>query len=61
MAQVTITIAMDNAAFDEEPASELARILRGAADGIEADGNCDRKLRDINGNVVGAMRFEEGG
>jgi hypothetical protein len=50
---VEITIAMDSAAFDDAPMTELARILREYADKIERDGEPSKKLRDINGNVVG--------
>lgn len=46
-----IKIEMANAAF-EEPASELARILRDLAKKIE-DGQTDCALRDVNGNTVG--------
>ena len=40
-----------NAAFEDGP-QELARILRGAADKVEA-GRPDAHLRDVNGNLVG--------
>lgn len=57
-----LTIHTDNAAFEGTPASEIARILRHAADRIEADdwtgigpdGNPTLLLRDANGNRVGA-------
>lgn len=35
---ITITIETDNAAFEDYPASEVARILRKLADDIERDG-----------------------
>lgn len=53
-----LTIETENAAFEETPASEIARILRGLAEKLERDGvpdgpdNCWR-LRDVNGNTVG--------
>ena len=63
---ITITINTDNAAFEDDPSSEVARILRqlidrltrgAAADDLqEADGI---KLRDINGNMVGSVSVEE--
>jgi hypothetical protein len=48
-----IEVTMDNAAFDE-PAFELARILRELANSIERNGiGCDKRLMDVNGNRVG--------
>ena len=54
----TCEIDMDNAAFEDGPATELASILRTVIACIEAGGeNKDGKpLRDINGNTVG--RFD---
>lgn len=56
---------MDNAAFEDEPASEAARILRAVADSVElrtpeepttaASGKCF----DLNGNSVGEWRVSE--
>lgn len=43
-----------NAAFEEMPGVEVARILRAAAAKLE-DGDLDFGLRDINGNRVGAV------
>ncbi len=48
-----ITVTMENAAFEDAPASELARILRELANKIERNGPDACKLRDINGNTVG--------
>jgi len=50
--KATITVQMDNAAFSDEPASELARILRDLAKHIE-NGDDHRRLMDFNGNHVG--------
>ena len=50
--QAIITIQMDNAAFADEPATELARILRELADAVE-NGSEGKRLLDINGNGVG--------
>lgn len=47
------SIDCDNAAFEEEPASELARCLRAVADAV-ADGDTSGSVRDINGNTVGS-------
>lgn len=52
-------IETGNAAFDDEPATELARILRGLADKIEADPLPYRALYDVNGNKVGECQISE--
>lgn len=41
-----------NAAFDYEPASEVARILRDIAQRVEAGADCGT-IRDHNGNTIG--------
>jgi CBS domain-containing protein len=43
---------MDNAAFEDDPLEEVARILRAVADRIES-GNDEGPVRDENGNTVG--------
>jgi len=48
-----IEIEMGNAAFEDDPAPELVRILRKLADDIESSGADTLPLRDINGNRVG--------
>lgn len=53
-----LTIETVNAAFDDAPASEIARILRDLADklerdGVPMDGRENWRLRDVNGNTVG--------
>lgn len=57
--KITITINTDNAAFEDESGSEVARILRELCNEIEGRdilGNDDgTNLRDINGNRVGVM------
>lgn len=55
----TLTIDCENSAFDEYPASEIARILRDAVAKVE-DGQTDARLFDCNGNRVGAFRVEDG-
>lgn len=63
MATFRITINTDNAAFEDDPAAEVARILHHEADRIEAfrpsfehategDG-----VLDINGNTVGTLEI----
>jgi len=51
--KATIKVQMDNAAF-EDPAVELARILRDLAKHVE-NGDTERRLMDINGNHVGTF------
>lgn len=50
---------LDNAAFEEAPAQEIARILRELAKDFEQSGMPGKggKLYDFNGNVVGSARF----
>lgn len=52
-----LLIETDNAAFDDHPATEIARILRETADKMER-GNFINKLRDVNGNTVGSIEWE---
>lgn len=51
----TIKVQMDNAAFEDSPSRELARILRRLADQVEA-GTKEVNLRDVNGNAVGTFK-----
>ncbi len=57
MEKIEITIETVNAAFEEQPASEIARILRRLADRFEHDGIIPDglPLRDINGNTCGRI------
>lgn len=51
-----LTVSLDNAAFTEGGAEELARILREEARRVAADGfPTERTLRDTNGNTVGRV------
>jgi hypothetical protein len=53
-----IDIGTGNAAFDGNPESEIARILRGLADRYESEGIADRvALYDANGNRVGKAEY----
>jgi len=56
MKQITIKIETINAAFEEAPEVEVARILTRVARELYmlADG---QKLRDINGNTCGLIRI----
>ena len=49
-------IDCDNAAFEDDYAAEVARILHHVARRLEA-GDTDGKLLDINGNTVGQFGF----
>lgn len=53
-----IEIETSNAAFEDHPSAETARILRELAHALER-GEAPTLLRDINGNVVGVV--ERGG
>lgn len=70
--RLTITIDMDNAAFEADAASEVRNVLAGVQwaisgmDGplggrlhLDRPGTC--QLRDSNGNTVGAAEVAEGG
>ena len=65
MSQITVKITTDNDAFKAEGgdqgAEEAARILRVAADAIEdcPNGEMEMSLRDINGNRVGFIKWED--
>jgi len=49
---ITITIDMDNAAFDEAPASEVSRVLYEIAREIEEGRLPPFKGEDANGNTI---------
>jgi len=49
----TITINCDNAAFEENPAIEISRILKEFSERLSEGALLDCKIRDVNGNVVG--------
>lgn len=55
MGRFTVRIDTTNAAFEDDPAPELVRILRDIAARIETGDTYDtfRNAVDINGNVVG--------
>lgn len=57
MERFTLRLDTDNDAFRDEPASEIARLLRDAARRVEA-GDAEGRLRDANGNTVGAFCVE---
>ena len=61
MAKLTITLELDGAAFDLEPGTEVARILRYLADTfhntlvLSPRGPEPMAVRDINGNTIGQV------
>lgn len=55
--KVSVSIETCNSAFDENGHLELSRILIGLAENI-ANNNKPSKLLDINGNVVGTVKYE---
>ena len=57
--KLTLEFEMDNAAFDDNPLTEAARILREAA-GMLDTGTDNGKLRDVNENTVGRFEVERG-
>ena len=54
-----LEIDCSNAAFEEEPEYEVARILRELADKLEADGSLAHPVFDFNGNRVGRSTVEQ--
>ncbi len=54
-------IETENDSFAEQPATELARILRALAKQIERDPARYIPLRDKNGNKVGECQITESG
>lgn len=59
MAKLTISIDMNNAAFEDDRRAELSRILFNYAYDLEQGANYTRKLKDINGNKVGETNLDE--
>jgi uncharacterized protein YbjQ (UPF0145 family) len=62
MATFRIELECDNAAFDDSPGHEIARILKRVASEILASGelypNSAQWIRDVNGNRVGTYKYE---
>ncbi len=54
-----LEIQTGNAAFQEIPEVEIARLLRQAAMSVEAGARCEN-LSDVNGNPVGFWRLDIG-
>jgi len=60
MAKFTLSIDCDNAAFGEDKAREVSRILFELAASISPGlmDDDDGKLRDVNGNTVGRWSYD---
>ena len=58
--QFRLTITCENAAFEDSPEAEIARILREVAVFLDAgiDFDAYKSLRDVNGNVVGTAALK---
>jgi hypothetical protein len=59
MEGIEILIATENAAFEDSPATELARILRHLAECFERDGIPPPRLLDSNGNTCGTVKIKQ--
>lgn len=55
--EIKIRIKIVNAAFQDMPEYEVARMLRELADKLES-GRQPGKLLDLNGNAVGSVEYE---
>ena len=53
---ITIRLKTDNAAFEDDQDAEIARILAEYLLTVGRFGFDSRKLRDINGNIVGTVK-----
>lgn len=55
---MAFSLAFDTsgAAFDDDPRGELVRIMRAAADALEAHGGAEGIVRDRDGYIVGRWR-----
>lgn len=54
--RLTLEIRMDNAAFDDQPLAEAARILSAVSVALD-QGDVPHKLFDANGNCIGHLRL----
>jgi hypothetical protein len=63
MATLRLTMKLDNSAFEAEPGTEAARILREVAEQVERqlvpDEHLYRLLFDANGNSIGAVKVTD--
>lgn len=56
--EFTVHIDCGNSAFQDAPATEIARILRTIANRVEA-GDLDGRVRDYNGNTCGHFEAKQ--
>lgn len=56
-----VKINVGNAAFQESPDGEVVRILRKLADQLESGHGYSSDIRDLNGNKVGKVGFDDKG
>jgi hypothetical protein len=49
-----------SAAFDDTPATEIARILRDIAKRVANNGDEQGRIHDVNGNGIGAWQYRHG-
>jgi len=54
-----VEIQCDNAAFEDDPACEVANILGKVRRAVEKDGSMEGRLADSNGNLCGFYKYEE--
>jgi len=54
-----LTLETNNDSFADQPGIEVARLLRQAAENVEAGARCEN-LSDENGNHVGFWRLDMG-
>lgn len=60
MSDFSVKFDCDNAAFDEHPETETARILHEIAEKIE-NGIFNGNVRDLNGNTIGTFALTTDG
>lgn len=55
--QFRLTIDTDNAAFDDDPAGEISRMLHDIADIVVGPHGHTTSILDVNGNRVGSWKW----
>lgn len=59
MSRFILSFDTDNAAFEDDPFAEIARVLRATAEKVE-DRNDMGTIRDLNGNTIGDWETVDG-
>lgn len=54
----TVKFNCDNAAFDDDLESAIARVLRYVANRVAEHSTLSQLIKDRNGNTIGAFRLE---